>query len=433
MGRKAMRRRIAENPEMSGQNYFQEEATKDYAIATSTDPSKIPQYAEFVVDKPAPTMTTAHGRTPLNASDTRLMSPVDRNTSPDRSGLAASEDTLPGTYNRKVLSPYDNGGGYPLPPSAARPPPNRPYDQRIPPVRGPTDRPYIADGARSAYPGPPGERPPGPGLPSQRSNTSLNSLNRPPRPRYEALVPPLPGPLTEQTVTSSVYSDYVPPRRNWGGPIPSSRSMDEGFTGNTRGGQRPERPTIDTYNLDRPYTERPRNRSPPYESRQQYTAPPPPPPASPEVSRRRTSDTGTVAASYYEDVDPRFDDPPPGEEIHNPYTTAAPLRRNLSSNSLGDGQPEGSGPRSPAASTSSHFTSVSQRGINPRWQPPPSQPQFEQYPPRRPKPRNDQMQFLSGNPDFELPVNRGNKRGGGGIPGGISPLSDNGGRYPVPR
>ena len=45
------------------------------------------------------------------------------------------------------------------------------------------------------------------------------------------------------------------------------------------------------------------------------------------------------------------------------------------------------------------------------------------------------MQFLTGNPDFELPVSRsGNKRTGGaaGSLGAISPL-DSGGRYPVPR
>src|SRR5271154_4564851 len=135
-----MRRRIAENPEMSGQNYFKEEAAKDYAIAATTDAGKIPQYAEFEVDKPAPLIAT-NGRIPLNASETHLMAPVDRNASSDRSALAASEDTLPGAYTRKGPSPYDNVAGYPLPPSAARPPNSRPY-ARIPPVRGPMDRPY---------------------------------------------------------------------------------------------------------------------------------------------------------------------------------------------------------------------------------------------------------------------------------------------------
>jgi hypothetical protein len=425
-----MRRRIEENPEMSGQNYFKQEAAKDYAIAASTDAGKIPQYAEFEVNKPAPPLPT-NRRIPLNASETHLMAPVDRNASSDRSELAPSEDTLPGAYTRKGPSPYESAAGYPLPPSAARPPPNnRPYE-RIPPVRLPMDRPYTADGPR-AYPG--SDRPAG-GLPSQRSNASLNSMTRPPRSAYDVPVAPPPGVIGEQRHASSVYSDYVPPRRNWGGQLSSSRSMDEGFSGDTRGALRPERPKIDTYNLDRPYDERRQNCSP-YESRQQYATMPTNP--SPDASRnRRTSDTGTMIASYYEDVDPRFDDTPPEEEIQHPYVAPAPIPRNLSSNSL-DAQPEGgAGPRSPAASTSSHFTSVSQRGINPRWQPPPPQPQFEQYP-RRQRPRNDQMQFLTGNPDFELPVSRsGNKRtgGGGGAAGSLGAISplDSGGRYPVPR
>lgn len=103
-------------------------------------------------------------------------------------------------------------------------------------------------------------------------------------------------------------------------------------------------------------------------------------------------------------------------------------------NSL-DEIPEGA--RSPAVSETSHFTSVSQRGINPRWQPSESEIRRAQ--------QEQQDILLGSNPDFELPRSRGRGRpmrggrmpavpampanipgAGGGIPGGV-------GRYPLPR
>src|SRR6202022_437598 len=100
--------------------------------------------------------------------------------------------------------------------------------------------------------------------------------------------------------------------------------------------------------------------------------------------------------------------PPPTSHHGDPVP---PLRRNFSQNSIDGGPPANddeyrSGPRSPAASTSSHFTSVSQRGINPRWQPAPPPFVGGGGDTHRKAPRNDQMNFLSGNPDFELPVSR---------------------------
>ena len=238
---------------------------------------------------------------------------------------------------------------------------------------------------------------------------------------------------------SSVYSEYVPARQNWRAGPAVARNPDEDYSDPSR--YRPDRPKIDTYNLeetDNPYT----RRSPGVDINPAIRAP---------NRSRENTDNGTIIASYYEDVDPRFDDQV--EEEHtsplepvNPYINppraarrpsprrdfdegVPPLRRNYSQNSLE--RPEDdyrAGPRSPAASTSSHFTSVSQRGVNPRWQPAPAAPQFVgEYPPRR-KTRNDQMQFLSGNPDFELPVSRSGRRG---VPPGVA--GDAGGRYPMPR
>lgn len=120
-------------------------------------------------------------------------------------------------------------------------------------------------------------------------------------------------------------------------------------------------------------------------------SPPPPPPAAP-------------AGEYYEDVDPRFAEPPPA-----PKPIPAPIQTTNSYEDI----PQGS--RSPAESERSTFTSISQRGINPRWNPPvPPPPAPGSYGvgvggaggsnpmvPRRPVNRTDIL--LNSNPDFELP------------------------------
>lgn len=449
IGRKAMRRRIAENAEMSGKNYFKEEAAKEMALRNN-DQSKVPRYAEFEVNK-----SISPDRLPLNPPQTHLIADTNRS---DQSGETMLTE---GSYKVGLPtgpSPY-GGGGYP--PAVRMPRPHGP----IPPVRTPTiDR---------RYPPPPGS---GMGLPPSRSNASLNSMNRPPRSNYETpIVPPSPA-IGVDRRASSVYSDYVPPRRQWGPGPAESRSLNDEYHDSNR--YRPERPTIDTYNLentdrivDNPYVAA--RRTPDID------------PVPRDRATRRTSESGTMIASYYEDVDPRFDDNP--EEDLEPtrvYRTPLPptqtsplqharrpsrhldigdeslpistLPRHRSYNSL-DGQiprsnggvggnvddEDRSGPRSPAASTSSHFTSVSQRGVNPRWQPQPP-PQFiggnnigndGMYTRRNNRPRNDQMNFLAGNPDFELPLGRSGKRSGPGAGGGSIPVTaiDTGGRYPVPR
>lgn len=103
------------------------------------------------------------------------------------------------------------------------------------------------------------------------------------------------------------------------------------------------------------------------------------------------------------------------------------------------------GARSPAAaSESSHFTSVSQRGINPNWRPgmpvqgPPGYGQRTEVTSASAVQRRKEDVILSANPDFSLPaVGRGGGRGrgmrgrGGGVPApatGLTPA----GRYPTP-
>ncbi|KAH8907414.1 pali-domain-containing protein, partial [Coniochaeta sp. PMI_546] len=111
---------------------------------------------------------------------------------------------------------------------------------------------------------------------------------------------------------------------------------------------------------------------------------------------------------YYEDVDPRFADTPAAPSA--PTTSTSPLPPVQTTDSYEDIRDIPQGARSPAESDRSNFTSISQRGINPRWNPPPPFPPPSQQPgygmtaiPRRPVPPSTNEVLLNSNPDFELP------------------------------
>ncbi|OLL22015.1 pH-response regulator protein palI/prr-5 [Neolecta irregularis DAH-3] len=128
------------------------------------------------------------------------------------------------------------------------------------------------------------------------------------------------------------------------------------------------------------------------------TSPPLPVPLI--TKRSSTSQTHSPRTNYYEDVDPRFDTAP------------------------GELDP---GPQSPgAASNSSHFTSVSQRPVNPRWQP--SGPQ--QQPLSDPPPSKHNDVLFQGNPDFEVPLRNPHGKRRGLTPGNPSMQDARG--YPTP-
>ncbi|KAF2857008.1 pali-domain-containing protein [Plenodomus tracheiphilus IPT5] len=154
-----------------------------------------------------------------------------------------------------------------------------------------------------------------------------------------------------------------------------------------------------------------------------------------------TSNRLERSSDYYEDVDPRFAEPvqahqlppmppslmPGGFSSSNPNLLTAPNLSdpNLPRNSSYDDLPEGS--RSPAASEASHFTSVSQRPVNPNWRPDMGAPagQFAPYNGngrRAMRPEEVILQANAENPDFAIP-GRGNGRGRGrgGRGGGIAP------------
>lgn len=131
---------------------------------------------------------------------------------------------------------------------------------------------------------------------------------------------------------------------------------------------------------------------------------------------------------YYEDVDPRFADTPAAPSA--PTTSTSPLPPVQSTDSYEDIRDIPQGARSPAESDKSNFTSISQRGINPRWNPPPPFPPPSQSGygmsaiPRRPLPPSTNEVLLNSNPDFELPTARGGPQRTGGqgmIPGSAYP------------
>jgi len=119
------------------------------------------------------------------------------------------------------------------------------------------------------------------------------------------------------------------------------------------------------------------------------------------------------ASEYYEDVAPRFagTEEPPARRSTPPPTNS------------NEDIPQGA--RSPAESEHSTFTSISQRGINPRWNPaspPPAMPgsgagaggggyySGNVIIPRRPVNRPTDM-LLNSNPDFQLPTRGTGQRG----------------------
>ncbi|KAI1483437.1 hypothetical protein K445DRAFT_12056 [Daldinia sp. EC12] len=176
----------------------------------------------------------------------------------------------------------------------------------------------------------------------------------------------------------SQEGQYVPPRQGW---------------------QRPERPSQVPAPLQIP--------SRPPQELSSGTPPPPQPQPQPQPQPATAS-----KGDYYEDVDPRFEEP--ASKPQPPQLQLPPQ----DGPSYDDVPPQ---PMSPAISEQSGFTSISQRGINPRWNPPPGHGYNQQMPPRKPVGRNE-VNVLNSNPDFQLPTTRGGAAGRGGmIPGSAYP------------
>lgn len=144
---------------------------------------------------------------------------------------------------------------------------------------------------------------------------------------------------------------------------------------------------------------------------------------------------------YFEDVEPRFTEDHAGDAVNNNSVPSALLAGRPTGEIEPQPQPPsllnipgtnaGDGPGSPAISDisqASHFTSISERPINPNWQgaqaplPPPAAPASNRGP-------RVQDVILDANPDFELPV-AGRGRGRGGARYGRGRMTPVDQRYP---
>lgn len=120
--------------------------------------------------------------------------------------------------------------------------------------------------------------------------------------------------------------------------------------------------------------------------------------------------------NYYEDTAPRFAGPGPGPVDSRPYHPQQPHREPA----YEDVHATVGGARSPTGSERSNFTSISQRGVNPRWNPNPPPP----VPNLQARRINQRQDMILDNPDFQMPGNSAGRPRGGGqgmIPGSAYP------------
>lgn len=295
---------------------------------------------------------------------------------------------------------------------------------------------------------------------------------------------------------TSEYSqptEYVPPRQNWVNHAAAPPPLQPGVSDESV-------PTTDRARALSPIAASPVSYKEPIELPAGLSKPPSRQDTrpqqistSPQPGHSRMNSGGD---NYIEDVDPRFADPDPPASLDDdrqnsmipaalmpgfganraasPRTESsspsqvAPLpseqyaQRQLPNDDgpqmvpLSEFPEDFEGPRSPgAASDTSHFTSISQRGINPMWRPGPGEmpmgaggrPSYGYQPQRGPpRPRQEDV-VLEANPDFSIPgvaaPGRGRNvgargRGGFGGPARVPPAATPGlglggtagGRYP---
>ncbi|KAI8215420.1 pH-response regulator protein palI/prr-5 [Colletotrichum sp. SAR 10_77] len=442
--RKARKKRIAENAEMSGENYYNREAQTKTATSVASQPTvpvvtggngidKMPTFASFESQKKDDQVSDE--RIPLTAR-----SPVDRNQGnmmgvdgyanapPSRSGSAPPINRDP--YGNPMPGP--DGYGPRRGPSQERYQNNAgPYDRRPSPANAygaPAPGPYGRSGSESApsYTAT-NTNPSLPSIPQQQGyeayNPDRNSL-----PRAES-PPPLPGdapaPMVGQAVEMDARTGSPAQPPPGFGQFRDSDADIAGMVGLQQGGGNRSNPQRhDTYMSETSRYSQDDAYVPPRAAWNQNQ--PPSRNASP-LSRAempgRSSPAQPTASDYYEDVDPRFADAPapaPAGRAGPPPALQVPLSV---PNMYDLDTHEGAGARSPGAeSDRSNFTSISQRGINPRWNPPAP---YGQGPPRRPPQQRRQDMLLNNNPDFELPGKRlgpPSRPGGPGmIPGSAYP------------
>ncbi|KAK8877162.1 pH-response regulator protein palI/prr-5 [Apiospora arundinis] len=530
VSRKARKKRIAENAEMSGENYYNRNAQQPVPMTTppSMQPTvpvvsggngpsdKLPSFATYEKkddrssDERIPlTSTSPSQRSPNNA-------PVDMHAPPNAvyggPQRSASNQSLPRDQYGNPMQPPQGAYGVRRGPSQERM--NSRGRGGGPPPAGARGRggygrggygygppPGMAAGGRGGYGGPQrGGYGPGPngrggygGPPRGGYGAGMRGGRGPPPPNYGGN-----GAYDRRPPPGDAYGGYGPARNGSpapGAPYGANQSMPNAPAGNTGTG------SYEAYNPDR-VSELPRAESPPplpgtdkdtsgpvgravemdattgspahappgfgqfngirdsdadvagmlalqqarvqrhdtymseasrYSQDESYTPPrqawnqgpgrnsprmPSPLNVAPKASELPTQTPPPPAptasdSNYYEDVDPRFTEPPPRALQPGP----APLRDPMREPSYDDDMHAAAGARSPAPSERSNFTSVSQRGVNPRYQPPGGYGQVP--PPRRPVNQQNEVNVLNNNPDFQLGPAR--KPGGGMMPGSAYP------------
>ncbi|KAF9892795.1 regulator of ime2 [Aspergillus nanangensis] len=465
VSRKARKKRIAENAEMSGENFYNRQnataatagfndpknfqtETKDAFITGSPGSDNGPPFATFRTN----TRESDDDRTPLNSRNAASDAPMSDNQFPMR-----DEDTLPpgpyapgprmgpGPNDPRLHNQYSDGsmgsrrgapppgfsargrGGYPPrggygrggpygggprgPPPGARGPPMGPMRGGPPAMgrggfRGPPNFGYgPGPGPRGMSPpqeegpyeyrgnSPPGQmRQPSPGPIGMAVSADPGSVGQAiemtPQPRrmgsadphpQEVMIESQPHALSadgyaEPVSPSSLYSrtaSYIPPRAAWGPDLRTGPSPSPVHAYGARG----------------------MNRSP-----------------QPPQHHQPISED-----DHFEDVQPRF-----GNRnmtaAGNPRLPTALTPGNNGEQKLTEELDEG--PSSPTTSDISHFTSISERPVNPRWRPPPLPAQY----------KRDVL--LENNPDFDLRAGMGRGGAGAGVGGRMPTIKAT--RYPIP-
>ncbi|KAI9050438.1 hypothetical protein LZ554_005602 [Drepanopeziza brunnea f. sp. 'monogermtubi'] len=520
VSRKARKRRIAENAEMNGENFYNRQGpepapvpqTSTLLVDSHTAADKLPAFATFEVakndaERQSDERIPLTQRTPSEHSSSRGNGAAgpginDRYGGPPRMGDPPPRrdqygniipQAPPGAYGMRGRDPSadpslsgqrsDNSmgsrgrGGFRGGPRGGGYPPNG----RGGPQRGGYGGPPRGGGYGGPYGGGPGQggmmrggRGGGPpafgrgGYDNRGQSPGGYGQRRPsPGPGYSQYAPPIPpengsggqyaayNPDMDESRSSLARAESPPPMPGLDGPeigqavemdartgSPSAAPSGFGQLGNIRESdndvagmiglqqQRSQnRETIDTeasrYSTDEAYVP-PRQVWEDQAGRSSPMNPTAQQPAGLQSSSSVKSQRISSASGdhYYEDVDPRFAEEPPTAPVPRllspGYGSRGPARypnQNLRpvppiSNVDGSSSYEDLAPgaRSPAESDRSTFTSVSQRGVNPRWN---SGPGYAPMPTRRPAPQRNDL-LLNSNPDFQLPGNRGGRRGGFG-------------------
>ncbi|KAI5464104.1 SUR7/PalI family-domain-containing protein [Mariannaea sp. PMI_226] len=490
ISRKDRQKRIAENAEMSGENYYNRTATQakepDYALqptlpavsgANASTNDGLPTFASYeqkndqISDENIPlTRRTTSTRSPIppgemgGVEDT-FNNDLRRQPSRDQYGNPINDavgeygvrrgpstermrgrDMGPGGYrggggnHDNYNAPARAYGGYGPPSRGGYGPRGGRGGYRPPPRGGYHPGPGGMQTGRSPPPGYPGpyDRRPSPaapyvaydGQPSQpaneytayRAESTVSSL-----PRAES-PPPLPGTQPATFGGRPIEMDATEVERlnvqDQNNLIRENDSDVAGMIGLQQGRLGPNR--HDTYMTD----------SSKYSNEEQYTAPraawnqgghsgrnSPRAPSPLVVNRpaeppQSTTPPGGPANNnlnpYYEDVDPQFASRTPPGNLPNQQPTSEPVYEDVRATNTGS--------RSPAESERSNFTSISQRAVNPRWNPSRPPMPYQQRPAAR-KPVNRQQQrqdMILDNPDFQLPNSR-SKDAPGMVPGSAYP------------